>query len=137
MHECSFCKRTFKQAAHLKYHLHSHLKQFDKYDNELKQLELKRLENEANESRVSDSVNDEIDKKIDQELEEHEDDEEIEEDEMAEEFEDDEELNEEFEDSDDDLNEIEIENISTEGDINKEMEQNIQIDDQNNSTQSN
>ena len=27
IHECSICKRTFKQAAHLKYHLHSHLKQ--------------------------------------------------------------------------------------------------------------
>lgn len=32
IHECSFCKRTFKQAAHLKYHLHSHLKQFDKFE---------------------------------------------------------------------------------------------------------
>ena len=36
IHECSFCKRTFKQAAHLKYHLHSHLKQFDQYENELR-----------------------------------------------------------------------------------------------------
>ena len=27
LHECGFCKRSFKQAAHLKYHLHSHLKQ--------------------------------------------------------------------------------------------------------------
>ncbi|RNA15443.1 zinc finger protein 768-like [Brachionus plicatilis] len=137
MHECSFCKRTFKQAAHLKYHLHSHLKQFDKYDNELKQLELKRLEKEANDSRVSDSVHDEIEKKIDQEFEEHEDDEDMEEDEMVEEFEDDEELNEEFEESDEDLNEIEIENISNEEENSKELELNIQNDDQNNSSQSN
>lgn len=28
-HECNFCKRKFKQAAHLKYHLHSHLKQIN------------------------------------------------------------------------------------------------------------
>ena len=28
-HECTFCKRKFKQAAHLKYHLHSHLKQIN------------------------------------------------------------------------------------------------------------
>ncbi len=27
LHECNICKRRFKQASHLKYHLHSHLKQ--------------------------------------------------------------------------------------------------------------
>jgi hypothetical protein len=32
-HECTFCKRKFKQAAHLKYHLHSHLKQINETAN--------------------------------------------------------------------------------------------------------
>jgi len=45
IHECGFCKRTFKQAAHLKYHLHSHLKQFDKFESDLKELVTKNVSN--------------------------------------------------------------------------------------------
>jgi hypothetical protein len=36
LHECRFCKRAFKQAAHLKYHYQSHSKQFDQCENNLK-----------------------------------------------------------------------------------------------------
>lgn len=35
IHECTFCKRTFKQAAHLKYHLHTHLNESTTENNEI------------------------------------------------------------------------------------------------------
>lgn len=131
IHECSFCKRTFKQAAHLKYHLHSHLKQFDKFDTQLKdnrETGLRMCDNGVRLSSSSTETNQNVDHgnslneaivkeensqglEQDYKMDEHED-EDIEDDEENEESDEEEDDDEDNEEEEEDLNEIEIENIS-------------------------